>query len=99
MLLEREAIPILLIHSGKFERYWDYVDTIQREQPEKEMIPEYYRKDSDLFKTWFRVKRFEIAERNVMGKCKVASSKALLSTVSKASMSPYFIIEYDEDGE
>lgn len=34
-----------------------------------------------------------------MSKCFVTSNGSLLSNTSKYSMSPYFIINYEEDGE
>ena len=45
------------------------------------------------------MQNIEEANKNIMSLCKVASSGALLSMASKSSMSPYFIIEYDEGGE
>ena len=30
---------ILLIHSGKFDRYWAYISVAQRERPDKTYIP------------------------------------------------------------
>lgn len=96
-VLKNDKPRILLIQSGKSARYWAYIDRISKEVPEKENIPEYYRDQANLIKTWFRVIKFETAEKNVMAKCIVASSKALLSSTSRHSMSPYFIIDYYED--
>ena len=96
ILKDRNETPILLIHSGKTKRYWAYVNKIQRDQPGYEDIPAYYRDDADKFKTWFRVTKIVEAEKEVMGKCIVSSSKQVLSNVSKHSMSPYFIIEYED---
>ena len=96
-LLNNEEPRILLIHSGKANRYWAYIDKIQRDTPLRKDIPEYYRDMAGDFSCWFRVKRFEKAEGDVMAKCKVASSGELLSYVSKSSMSPYFIIEYSNN--
>lgn len=93
-LLKNELPRILLIHSGKTNRYWAYIDKIQRETPVRTEIPRYYRDMAEDFSCWFRVKRFEKAESDVMAKCKVASSGDSLSYVSRSSMSPYFIIEY-----
>lgn len=91
-----EHPQILLIRSGKTERYWAKVLEIQHRIPPLEEIPEYYRDTAGTFKTWFRVNEFELAPRNVMSKCRVASSGNTLGEVFKHSMSPYFIIEYDE---
>ena len=93
---QNDNAKILLIHSGKSGRYWAYIERIQHEVPEIEYIPEYYRDKTDSFKTWFKVIRFEPAPNNILSKCKVASSKRLLSEVSRSSMSPYFIIEAEE---
>ena len=84
---------ILLIHSGSTKRYWTYVRTIQRICPPINLIPEYYRDDAENFHTWFLVTAFENAEKDVLSKYKVLSSGKPLSSVSRSSMSPYFIIE------
>lgn len=83
---------ILLIRSGKVERYWAYIEAIQYAVPNKEAIPEYYRNTAGTFKTWFKVKSFKQADKDVMSQCVVASSGRALGDVSKHSMSPYFII-------
>lgn len=93
MLMEQESIKVLLIHSGKTDRYWATVDKIVKEQPEYDEFPEYYHDMADKFKTWFRIIKIEQAPKDVMSKCKVASSGATLGEASKHSMSPYFIIE------
>jgi len=87
---------ILLIRSGKPERYWAYVEKIQYEVPPIREIPSYYREVAGTFKTWFKVSRFELAEKDIMSKCIVTSSGNSLSEVSKHSMSPYFIINDEE---
>lgn len=87
---------ILLIRSGRNERYWAKIIEIQHEIPPLAEIPEYYRDIAWTFKTWFKISKFEHAEKDVMSKCRVASSGNALGEVSKHSMSPYFIIEYDE---
>jgi arginyl-tRNA synthetase len=70
---------------------------VQHEEPKKTEIPEYYRDIAGKFNTWFRVTDIVDAENNVMSKCIVASSGDTLSNVSKHSMSPYFIINYQQD--
>lgn len=96
-IMLNECPRILLIHSGKSSRYWAYVDKVIKDTPPLHEIPEYYREQAGIFRTWFRVLRFEEAEKNVMAACTVASSGAPLSTTSRSSMSPYFIIEYTRD--
>lgn len=94
----KQADPrILLIHSGKSERYWLHVDAIQRDIPELEAIPLYYRNNVGGFGCWFRVVAIETASKDVMSKCIVSSSRKSLSLASRHSMSPYFIIEYASD--
>ena len=66
---------------------------ISKEIPDLKMVPKYYHHEMDRVKTWFCVYRFEEGEKDIMSKCKVASSGALLSNASKHSMSPYFIID------
>lgn len=87
---------ILLIHSGKIDRYWAHIIGVSRTTPPKEEIPEYYRNMSEKFNFWFKVKYFEEAPKNVMSNCYVASSGNGLSEASKYSMSPYFIIVINE---
>lgn len=91
-----EYPQILLIRSGKAERYWAKVLEVQHKVPPLTEIPEYYRDTAGTFKTWFKISEFELAARDVMSKCRVASSGNTLGEVSKHSMSPYFIIEYVE---
>lgn len=87
---------ILLIHSGGIQRYWAYISDIKKVKPQEAEFPEYYRNIADKFKTWFRVYRFEPTEKGIMSKCIVSTSKTILSFASKCSMSPFFLIEYDE---
>ena len=54
-LMESKSPRILLIHSGKTDRHWAYVDKVLKETPPVQDIPEYYREMADNFHTWFRV--------------------------------------------
>jgi hypothetical protein len=96
VILASEDKRILLIHSGTSKRYWLHIEDISYETPELTAIPEYYRGIAGTIKTWFKVIKIEKAEKGVMAKCVVASSGSPLSAVSRHSMSPYFIIDYDE---
>lgn len=96
-IMKNDHPRILLIHSGSYERYWAFIDQIQTEQPPIHEIPEYYRDLSSKFNTWFRVLRFEKAPQDIMSQCFVTSSGKPLSTASKHSMSPYFIIEHSSN--
>lgn len=88
---------ILLIRSGKLERYWAYIDNVMTTVPDDtECIPAYYRSMTEKFKVWFRITRIEITDREVMSKCIVISSQSPLSLASKHSMNPCFFIEYKE---
>ena len=95
-ILSNETPMILLIHSGATGRYWAFIDMIKDEIPPSEEIPAYYRDRAGDFSTWFRVLKFEEAPRDILSHCFVASSGASLSIASRHSMSPYFIIDYDE---
>ena len=95
-ILSNDKPKLLLIRSGKIERYWAFVAEIQRIMPDKRMIPEYYRNDVDKFKSWFKITCFEKAPKDVLLHCKVSSSGRPLSEVSKHSMSPYFKIECND---
>lgn len=95
-ILSADDKRVLLIHSGTNKRYWLHVDDISYETPELSGIPEYYRDIAGTVKTWFRVTQIEKADKSIMAKCTVSSSGSPLSAVSRHSMSPYFIIDYDE---
>ena len=97
-LLEQDDTKILLINSGKTDRYWAHVAEIKKETPDLKAIPAYYRDMTERFRTWFKVTEFEYAPRDIMSKCTVVSSGAKLGDASKHSMSPYFIINCDESG-
>ena len=94
--MKNEIKKILLIKSGKAERYWLYFDAIEKKVPESKHIPAYYRKKAADFKTWFRTVKIEVAPNDIMSKCYVKSSGAVLSNASRHSMSPYFIITTEE---
>ena len=96
-ILSNDEPKILLIRSGRSERYWAYVTDITNKCPPSDEIPTYYRNGSDKFKTWFKVTRFELTDKNIMSQFVVASSKQELGIISKASLSPYFIIESKTD--
>lgn len=96
-ILENDEPRILLIQSGRSSRYWAYIDKITKETPPASEIPEYYRDQAGIFKTWFRVEKFVEADKNVMSNCIVASSGASLSLASRHSMSPYFIIDHADE--
>lgn len=98
-ITENEKSRILLIHSGRFDRYWAYIDAAQKEKPDRQYIPEYYRDNSENFKSWFKVTRFESAPRDILSHCIVPSSGNTLSYTSRHSMSPYYIIDYIEVGD
>ena len=97
VIMNNRSPRILLIHSGGTDRYWAYIDRIQNIIPAKQEFPSYYGELAESMKTWFRVLELKKAEGNVMSKCVVSSSGAILSSASRHSMSPYFIIDYDEE--
>ena len=95
-ILDNTDPRILLIHSGKTDRYWAYVTDIKRELNKNDQIPEYYRDRIKDFHTWFKIVKFAKADKDVMKKCFVNSSNKPLGEASKHSMSPYFIIRVDD---
>lgn len=95
-LLSQEEPRILLIHSGGPERYWAYIDNIEKTRPSDDEFPDYYRDMANKIKTWFRIVRFESADKKVISQCTVISSGSSLSEASRASMNPYFYVEYNE---
>lgn len=89
---------ILLIKSGGVDRYWAHFSAfLQNELPDAEYVPEYYRDNIKDIKCWFKITKFEKAEKDVLSKCVVLSSGDKLSTASKHSMNPYFKIDYIGD--
>lgn len=96
-VMGNESPKILLINSGKTTRYWAYVTEIKKRIPDESGIPAYYRENAKNFKTWFKVVSFEAAPKDIMSHCFVTSSGAPLGEASKHSMSPYFIIEAEDD--
>ena len=65
--------------------------------PDRSNIPEYYRNNTDKIKCWFKIRKIERTENNVMSKFIISSSKMPLSEASKHSLNPYFVIETDGD--
>lgn len=96
-IMENKVPRILLIQSGKARRYWAYIKEIQYNSPPKDEIPEYYQENARVFKTWFKVLKFEEAPKSILKTCVVVSSQRVLAEVSKSSMSPYFIINVGEE--
>ena len=94
-ILMQQDPRILLIHSGGYDRWWAHIAEIKRETPEVAAIPAYYRDKASDFHCWFKVVRFERAEKDIMSRCFVSSSGTALTDASRHSMSPYFIIEYE----
>lgn len=94
-LLNNQEPKILLIQSGKANRYWAFIQAVSYETPPKTEIPEYYRDNANVFNTWFKVKEIIDAPRDILAHCKVSSSNRLLSEASRSSMSPYFIIKVE----
>lgn len=90
---------VLLINSGKADRYWAYIESYSYDMPSKNEFPSYYGDKLEKMNTWIKIVKFEIAPKDIMSKCKVISSGATLGEASKHSMSPYFKIQYDEGVE
>lgn len=95
-IMSGDINKILLIRSGRAERYWATVSEITRLTPSKKYIPDYYSENADTFSCWFKLTKIELAAKDVMSRCRIRSSGAKLGEVSKHSMSPYFKIEYEE---
>lgn len=98
LLMSQPDRKFLLIKSGFPDRYWAYFDEIVKDKPKDiNNIPEYYRNNTDKIKCWFKIKKIERTENNVMSKFIISSSKMPLSEASKHSLNPYFVIETDGD--
>ena len=96
-LESQDNLKILLINSGKTSRFWAYVSNISRNKPSIGEYPSYYNEKVDSMKTWLKITSFEKAPNDVMSKCFLVSSDNTLTETSKYSMSPYFIITYNEN--
>lgn len=96
-IMQQKRPKILLIRSGKQDRYWAYIAEISKEVPAVDGIPTYYADRANEFKTWFKIVRFEYATKDVMSNCRVISSGKKLGEVSKHSMNPYYIIDYNDE--
>lgn len=95
LVMNQKDSKILLIHSGKNDRWWAHIDAIERKAPSSG-FPSYYGKGLSKFHCWFHVTRIEKAEKDVMSQWIVPSSGKPLSLASRHSMSPYFFIEHDQ---
>ena len=98
-VLSYDSPRILLIHSGTNKRYWAYIDDISRNKPDLKYVPTYYHYLANNVKAWIRIVRIEKASSDVLSRCYVRSSGTQLSFVSQHSLSPYFIIRYDDNME
>lgn len=95
-ILSQDNPKILLIRSGRFERYWAYISDISRNAPEDGEFPSYYSDVKQKIHVWFKVVKIEQAPKDIMARCIVPSSGRSLSEASRYSMSPYFVIEVRE---
>ena len=96
-LLKNGKPRILLIDSGKTQRYWAVVSDVRKEIPQDGIYPDYYKKDIDNFTIWFKVTEIQPAPSDILSRCTVASSGAILSLASKRSMSSFFMINVEEE--
>lgn len=97
LVLAEKNPRILLIHSGGTQRYWAQIEDIVFDTPGFSDFPEYYHALADKFKTWFKIVKIQDAPKNILSQCYVVSSGVLLGSVSKHSMSPYYVIDYRSD--
>lgn len=97
LVMGNKTPKILLIHSGKQDRYWAYIEEITYDIPDAKYIPSYYGDKKEKFSTWFKVVKIVDAPRDIIKHCTIKSSNRPLSEISKASMSPYFMIEVDDN--
>ena len=88
-LRDQDDTKILLINSGKADRYWAHVAEIIKETPPEEGIPEYYRDMSDKFLNCFRMRRTYSSSLNF-----ARSAIVLLSTPEVSLPVFFFIVLY-----
>lgn len=99
MILNNLPPRILLIHSGRTDRYWAYITEIQKEKPPEQFIPKYYADKYDKVGVWFCITSLQKASPDIVGRCKLVSSGATLTEASRKNMNPLFIIDYTEEKE
>ena len=98
MILKNLSPRILLVHSGRTDRYWAFITRIQKEKPPEQFIPKYYADKYDKVGAWFCMTSIQKASSNVVKRCKLVSSGATLTEASRKNMNPLYIIDYsDED--
>ncbi len=97
IILHNSPARILLIQSGKADRYWAMIRSIQREIPPEGYAPEYYEDKYDIVGTWFCVTAFIKAPSDIVSKCILVSSGRPLSEVSRKGSNSMFIISCKED--
>ena len=95
-IFKEETPKLLLIKSGTPERYWAYIEKAQRQAPDFQYIPEYYRDMIPKIKCWFKITRIEKAPSDIMSKCLVISSGAQLSAMSRSSMNPCIFVDCED---
>jgi hypothetical protein len=95
-VLSQDDPAILLIHSGRSDRWWAHIDAISNVALD-DGYPAYYGKDTSKFGCWFHVTRLERVKDDVMSRWTVVSAKRPLSSASRHSMSPYFFISCDDE--
>ena len=89
---------LLLIRSGRFERYFANVLEVKKDSPKDiKNIPSYYRKDIDKIKVWFKIDKIVEAPNDIVSKCFLVSNGTGLGTASKISMNPCMFVETTDD--
>lgn len=89
--------PKILLVSGKQKKiHWAYINEVTTELSELEAVPDYYRRDVDRVKTWFKVIRFEEVSQEILSQFIVSSSKKKLISSLERGMSSSYLIESTE---
>ena len=88
-----DSHKMLLIHSGKMDRYWLTVSEVSNKMPAQGDYPDYYGDKTNHINTWIKVIGIEQAPGDILSACRLVSNNRPLADVSKTSMSPFFIIE------
>lgn len=96
-ILSMQKPKILLMNSGTSIVYWAYVSDIVFEKPKISEIPQYYSDRASDFGVWFKVRKFEMASKNILTKLFVVTSGRQLCETAHFSMSPVFVITDKKD--
>lgn len=91
--LDNNEKKFLFVRNGMKDVYWAFFDEISRTIEEEKTVPKYYRDEINNISSWFKIKKIEKVDADILDKCSVISSQKKLSEAIRHSMNPCFVIE------